>query len=167
MCLHAVRSVNKGCSGRIRMFTSDITGNKTLQQLPTWQDLSKEISCGCKSSKFADVWKKVNSLTITTPVSVSFSIFLPLCFWVWMCSIRSWNMLLHSEWVNLYVTASRVGSSFDGEPRLICLWLQRGLRHASCPCSALINGSGERKAGEKVCVCVCETSPKTLGFRAA
>ena len=61
-------------------------------------------------------------------------------------------MLLHSEWVNLYVTASRVGSSFDGEPCLICLWLQRGLRHASCPCSALINGSGEREEGEKVCV---------------
>ena len=76
-----------------------------------------------------------------------------------MYSIRGhshWNMLLHSEWVNLYVTASRVGSSFDGEPCLICLWLQRGLRHASCPCSALINGSGEREEGEKVCVRPCQ-----------
>lgn len=86
---------------------------------------------------------------------MSFSHFSSLLWYVWMYSIRShshWNMLLHSEWVNLYVTASRVGSSFDGEPCLICLWLQRGLRHASCPCSALINGSGEREEGEKVCV---------------
>lgn len=57
-----------------------------------------------------------------------------------------------SKRLNLHATASGIGSSFDGEPRLICLWLQRGLRHASCPCSALINGSGERKEGEKVFV---------------
>lgn len=96
-------------------------------------------------------WKKFDNYP---PLRV-LVIFLPLLWYVWMCSIRScshWNMLLHSEWVNLYVTASRVGSSFDGEPCLICLWLQRGLRHAGCPCSALINGFGEREEGEKVCV---------------
>lgn len=69
-----------------------------------------------------------------------------------------WNALLHSEWVNLYVAASWVGS-------LICLWLQRGLRHASCPCSPLINGSGEREGGGKVCVCVCARPRQRLwGF---
>lgn len=73
--------------------------------------------------------------------------------YVWMYSIRSrsrGNMRLRCEWVNLYVTTSRVGSSFDGKPGLICLWLQRGLWHASCPCSALINGSGESEEGEEV-----------------
>ncbi len=115
---------------------------------------NKGISHTRKTSEYSDIWRSEKSLTIT-PLLWVLVIFLPLRWYVWMYSIRShshWNMLLHSEWVNLYVTASRVGSSFDGEPCLICLWLQRGLRHASCPCSALINGSGEREEGEKVCV---------------
>lgn len=114
--------------------------------------LNMGINNTCETCEHRDIWRSEKSLTITS-LQWALVIFLPS--YVWMYSIRShshWNMLLHSEWVNLYVTASRVGSSLDGEPCLICLWLQRGLRHASCPCSALINGSGEREEGEKVCV---------------
>lgn len=41
------------------------------------------------------------------------------------------------------------GLRMSGEPCLICLWLQKGLRHTHCPCPALINGSGEMAGGEK------------------
>ena len=122
---------------------------------PCNAQLQGPFTCTYCTSEHSDIWKCEKSLTMT-PLSWVLVIFLPLCSYVWRHSIGSrshWNMLLHSERVNLYVTASRVGSSFDGEPLLICLWLQRGLRHASCPCSALINGSGEREEGGKsVCV---------------
>lgn len=124
-------------------------------QLTTAGILHLRLNKGiCHTRKTSNIWRSEKSLTIA-PLLWVLVIFLPPRRYVWMYSIRShshWNMLLHSKWVNLYVTASRVGSSFDGEPCLICLWLQRGLRHASCPCSALINGSGEREEGEKVCV---------------
>lgn len=44
----------------------------------------------------------------------------------------------------------------SGEPRLICLWLQKDLKHTRCPCSALINGSGEMldEGVKKKSVCV-------------
>lgn len=118
--------------------------------------LNMTFNSTCKTSEHCDIWGSIKSLTIA-PFLWDLVVFLPSH--VWMCSIRShshWNMLLHSEWVNLYVTTSRVGSSFDGEHCLTCLWLQRGLQHARRPCSALINGSGERVEEEKLRARPCQ-----------
>lgn len=52
----------------------------------------------------------------------------------------------------------------SGEPRLICLWLQKDLKHTRRPCSALINGSGEMLDEGVKKKCVCKTSTETLGF---